>query len=169
MQQVDDFAIAAPDARIADILMNLIDDKLKIPIKRQGYLDMYNGVDIQQTRYYIKVSLKTYVDKIFEPYFATWMKTVYPTPARSTPLPSDPAWLKKFNAAVGDPDDKVQAQLARSMQLNYRAGVGELIWAMSTCHPDLVFASVKLLQSNSCPHELHLHGLKHALKYLYAS
>lgn len=169
MRQVDNFAIAAPEARTADILMDLIDDKLKIPIKRQGYLDMYNGVDIQQTRYYIKISLKTYVDKNFEPYFATWMKTVYPTPARLTPLPSDHAWLKKFNAAVGDPDEKVQAQLAKSMQLNYRAGVGELIWAMTTCRTDLAFASIKLLQSNSCPHGLHFHGLKHALKYLYAS
>ncbi len=112
MQQVADFAIAASDARTADILMDLIDDKLKIPIKRQGYLDMHNGVNIQQTRYYIKISLKTYVDKIFEPYFATWMETVYPTPDRSTPLPSDPEWLKKFNTSVGDPDDKVQAQLA---------------------------------------------------------
>ncbi len=56
MRQVDDFTIAAPDTRTADILMNLIDNHLKIPIKRQGYLDMYNGVNIQKTRYYIKIS-----------------------------------------------------------------------------------------------------------------
>ncbi len=97
------------------------------------------------------------------------MKTAYPTPARSTPLPSDPTWLKKFNAAIGDPDKKAQAQLEKSMQLNYRLGIEELIWAMTTCRPDLAFASVKLLQSNLCPHELHFHGLKHALKFLYAS
>jgi hypothetical protein len=29
--------------------MDLIDDRMKIPIKRQGYLDMYNGVDVLQT------------------------------------------------------------------------------------------------------------------------
>ena len=58
MQQVDDFAIAAPDAKTSDILMDMIDDRLKIPIKRQGYLDMYNGIDIQHTRYYIKINLK---------------------------------------------------------------------------------------------------------------
>ena len=97
------------------------------------------------------------------------MKTVYPTPARLTLLPSDHAMLKKINAGVCDPDEKVQAQLAKSMQLNYHAGVGELIWAMTTCFPDLAFATIKLLQSNSCPHELHFHSLKHALKYLYAS
>jgi len=55
------------------------------------------------------------------------------------------------------------------MQLNYRSGVGELIWAMTTCRPDLAFTSVKLSQSNSCPHEIHYHGLKHALKFLYNS
>ncbi len=33
MQQVDDFAIAASDAKTSDILMDLVDDRLKIPIK----------------------------------------------------------------------------------------------------------------------------------------
>ncbi len=130
---------------------------------------MFNGVNVHQTRYYIKINLKIYIDKIFKPYFTTWMKTAYPTPSCATLLPSDPLWLKKFNAAIGDPDMKAQAQLAKSMQLNYRLGAGELIWAMTTCRPDLAFASVKLLQSNSCPHKLHYHALKHALKFLCAS
>ncbi len=82
---------------------------------------------------------------------------------------ADPTWLKKFNASIGDPNKKAQAQLAKSMQINYRSGVGELKWAMTTCCPDLSFASVKLSQSNLCPHKLHFHGLKHALKFLYAS
>jgi hypothetical protein len=103
---------------------------------------MFKGVNVHQTRYYIKINLKTYVDKNFESYFATWMKTAYPTPACATPLPSDPLWLKRFNAAIGDPDMKAQAQLAKSMQLNYHSGVGELIWAMITCRLDLAFASI---------------------------
>ena len=40
---------------------------------------------------------------------------------------------------------------------------------MTTCRPDHAFTSVKLSQSNSCPHEIQFHGLKHALKYLYNS
>jgi hypothetical protein len=78
MRQVDNFAIAAPDEHTSEILMDLIDDKLKIPIKRQGYLDMYNRVDIQKTRHYIKLLVKTFIDKVFEPYLKTWMKTCYP-------------------------------------------------------------------------------------------
>ena len=42
---------------------------------------MYNGIDISQTRYYIKINLKTFIDKIFKPYLATWMKNAYPSPA----------------------------------------------------------------------------------------
>ena len=91
------------------------------------------------------------------------------TENRPIPLPSCPVWQKKFNSAVGSTNPKDQLALAKSMQLNYRAGVGELIWAMTTCRPDIAFASVKLSQSNSCPHEHHYHGLKHAIKYLYAT
>ncbi len=97
------------------------------------------------------------------------MKTSYPTPNRSTPLPSDGNWLKQFNAAIGDPNKMAQIQLAKKMQLTYRSGVGELIWAMTTCRPNLAYTSVKLSQSNTCPHKLHYHGLKHALKFLYNS
>jgi hypothetical protein len=169
MRQVDDFAIAAPDEHTSEILMDMIDDKLKIPIKQQGYLDMYNGVDVLQTCHYIKLNVKTFIDKVFEHHISTWMKTSYPTPNRSTPLPTDATWLKKFNAAIGNPDKKIQSNLAKTMQLSYRSGVGELIWAMTTCRTDLSYTSIKLSQSNTCPHKIHHHSLKHALKFLYNS
>jgi hypothetical protein len=96
LRQVDDFAIAAPDAKTSGLVMDLIDDKLTIPIKRQGYLDMYNGVNIYQTQDYIKINIKTFADKAFAKHISTWMKTSYPTPNRSTPLPSDDKWLIFF-------------------------------------------------------------------------
>jgi hypothetical protein len=98
------------------------------------------------------------------------MKTSYPILNRSAPLPLDATWLKKFNAAIGNPDKKVQSNLAKTMQLSYRSSIDKLIWAMTTCRPNLAYTSVKLSQSNTCPHELHYHGLKHAcLKFLYNS
>jgi len=95
------------------------------------------------------------------------MQNFTSTEDRPTPLPTDPTWFKKFNAAVGDPDPKVQAKLAKKMQLTYRCGVGELIWAMTTTRPDLAFASVKLSQANAVPDEHHYHGMKLALQYQY--
>ncbi len=87
LHQVDDFAVAAPNAKTTDMLMDLIDKKISIPIKQKGFLDMYNGINIYQTRHYIKLNVKTFTKKVFESHIATWMKTSYPTPNRFTPLP----------------------------------------------------------------------------------
>jgi hypothetical protein len=53
MRQVDGFAIGAPNAHMADVILDMLDDCLTIPIKRQDHIDMYNGIDILQTRYYV--------------------------------------------------------------------------------------------------------------------
>jgi len=128
---------------------------------------MFNGVNVVQTRHYIKINCHTYIEKFCAKYLATWMNKVLLSDNRPTPLPSDPDWLRNFNAAVGSDDPKELATLETSMQMKYCGGVGELIWAMTTCRPDIAFTSVKLSQSNSRPAELHYHGLKHAIRYLY--
>ncbi len=63
LRQVDDFAIATSDLKTADILLDMLDERLSIPIKRQGYLDMFNGIDVTQTRDYIKILCKSFIDK----------------------------------------------------------------------------------------------------------
>ncbi len=166
-RQVDDFAIATMDEKTADILLDLIDDELSIPLKQQGLLDMFNGINVTQTQDYIKIDCHTYIDKFFEKYLHTWLQKVPMTENRPTPLPTDPYWIKKFNAAVGPSDPKEQQQLAARMDIKYKGGVGELIWAMTTCRPDIFYTSVKLSQSNSAPAEHHYHGLKHAIRYIY--
>ena len=70
-RQVDDFAIAAPDKQTANILLDLIDEQLSIPLKWQGLLNMFNGIDVAQTKDYIKVSCHTYINKFCEKYLNT--------------------------------------------------------------------------------------------------
>jgi hypothetical protein len=72
-RQVNDFAVAAPDEKTANILLNMIDDRLLIPMKRQGFLVLYNGIDVLQTCYYIKILCTTYTDKICDKYLSSWM------------------------------------------------------------------------------------------------
>jgi hypothetical protein len=165
-QQVDNFALAAPGKQMANILLDMIDDMLIILMKRQGFVDMYNGIDALQMQHYIKISCTSHIIKICEKYLMSWMRNFTNTDNRPTPPPADPTWMKKFNAATGDPEPKIQAELARTMGLSYHSGVGKLIWAMTTCQPDLAFASVKLSLANACPHDHHFHGVKHCLKYL---
>jgi hypothetical protein len=95
------------------MLMDLIDEKLSIPIKRQRYLDMYNGVNMYQSCHYIKLNVKTFIEKVFEHHITVWMKTSYPTPNRSTPLPSNATWLKKFNSTISNPDKKAPSNLSK--------------------------------------------------------
>jgi hypothetical protein len=118
---------------------------------------------------YVKIDCHTYISKFCKKYLNSWLGKV-PLPAnKPASLPTDPTWLKKFNAATGPTDLYDQAKLAKAMQIRYRAGVGKLIWVMTTCRPDIGFTSVKLSQSNSAPAEHHYHGLKHATRYLYAT
>ena len=76
MRQVDDFAIAAPDQCTANILTDLLDNQLTMPFKRQGLLDMFNGVDVVQTKHYIKLDCHTYIEKLSAKYLATWMNKI---------------------------------------------------------------------------------------------
>jgi hypothetical protein len=145
----------------------MIDNKLKIPLKQQGLLDMFNGINVIQARDYIKIDCHTYIDKFCAKYLDTWLNKVPITENRPTPLPIDATWIKKFNSGIGPSDPNEQSALATKMQVKYKVGVGELIWAMTTCRPDIAFTSVKLLQSNSAPAEHHYHGLKHAIRYIY--
>ena len=131
---------------------------------------MFYGIDVLQTRDYIKISSSTFINKISEKYLSSWMHNFMTMSDWPTPLPLDPTWTKKFNAAIGNLNSIVQKKLATSMQLSYRCGIGELIWAsMTTTCPDLAYAAVKLSQANCCPHKHHYHGLKHTLKYRYAT
>jgi hypothetical protein len=166
-RQVDDFAIAALAKKTANIFLDMIDNHLTIPLKRQGLLDMFNGDNIYQTRHYIKINCHTYINKSCKNYLETLLDKVPMPENRPTPLPTDASWIKKFNAAVGPTNPKIQQQMATNMQIKYKGGVGELIWTMTTCRPDIAFTSVKLSQSNSAPAKHHCHGLKHAIQYLY--
>jgi hypothetical protein len=171
LRQVDNFAITTPDGYTANLVMDLINNRLMMPIKQQGYLDIYNdnGVVVIQTRDYIKITISTFVKKVFGHHIATWMKTSYPTPNQSTPLLANASWLKEFNSAIGNSGMVAQSSLAKQMQLAYQSGVGELIWAMTTRCPNFTYMSIKLSQSNTCPDKIHYHSLKHALKYSYNS
>ena len=65
---MDDFAVAAPSERIANILFDMIDEEITFPMKRMGLVTLFNGLDITQTREYIKISAETYINKIMPKY-----------------------------------------------------------------------------------------------------
>jgi hypothetical protein len=94
MRQVDDFAIAAPNQWTANILLDMLDEKLTMPIKHQGLLDMFNGVDVVKTKNYVKIDCHTYIDKFCSKYLNSWLNKVPLSENQAIPLPLDNNWLK---------------------------------------------------------------------------
>lgn len=166
-RQVDDFGVAAPNKRCADLIFDALDDNLQIPIKRQGLITLYNGIDVQQSRWFIKLSVQTYLTKTLTPYLNDWLDA--PTVKHPTPLGTNEAFLKRLYLAQGDPDPNVQAALKKKMKFGFRNAMGELIWPMVTCRPDFSQAVVKCAQGSAFPSETHYLALKSVLRYAAAT
>jgi hypothetical protein len=64
LRQVDDFAVACQDKETAHDIISKINDKMTIQVKELGMIDRFNGVDILQTKDYIKLYNRTYIEKI---------------------------------------------------------------------------------------------------------
>ena len=141
-RQVDDFAIASRTQHTRDIVFDMINDKLMLPLKRLGLVDLFNGLDVLQTRDYIKISCETYIDKISEKHLTNWMRNFDVPVSRPTPLPSRPSFMKSFLASECEDDPVKQAKLEQQMSFGYRSAIGELIYAIVTCHPNLSYTVV---------------------------
>ena len=76
MRQVDDFLISARTKDIENEIIESIDSKMTIEIKPLGIINIFNGVDIAQTRYFIKVYNRRYIEKILRD--KNWLDTSIP-------------------------------------------------------------------------------------------
>jgi hypothetical protein len=139
-----------------------------MPIKRMGLVTLFNGIDVLQSRYYVKIYCETYIEKFCMKYLLTWLKDT-PISVRPTPMPSSKSFLDGFQTAEGDPDEKIQEKLKKQYGFGYRNDIGELIYAMVTCCPDISTTVVLCSQRSACPAEQHYNAVRHAIKYLYVT
>ena len=64
LRQVDDFAVSFTSTAICNAVISAINSKMTIDIKSICTVNRFNGVDVDQTREYIKISNRTYIRKI---------------------------------------------------------------------------------------------------------
>jgi hypothetical protein len=102
-----------------------------------------------------------------EPYFNDWLDI--PSSPMPTPLGPNEAFIKRLYSTEGDPSVAAQAQLEKQMGIKYRKAIGQLIWPMTTCRPDLAQATVKLAQHSAASAEVHYCGVKSVFRYLAAT
>ena len=78
LRQVDDVAIAAKDKTTAEHTIKTIGSCMKSPIKHEGLTEIFNGVNVDQKRDYIKVHCKTYLERVMKRH-AHWIDDIPPS------------------------------------------------------------------------------------------
>jgi hypothetical protein len=164
LRQVDDFAIACSDESIAKDMIAKINSFMSVQIKYLGLLTRYNGVDVDQRKEYIKIYNTTYIDKILHGH-RTWIED---KPCHTLPIPmkSEATYLKALEQASSPTTPQAQIRLQKEMQINYRQAIGELIYALVTCRPDISFPLIKLSQYSTNPAREHYEAIKNIFYYL---
>lgn len=115
-----DFAIATEHEETAHHFFDLLDDELTMPMNRLGLITLFNGVDITQSRYYVKISCETYLDKISKHHLENWMHELkMVTTSRPLPIPVTESFMKAFNSAIGDPTESVQKAVETEYKFAY--------------------------------------------------
>ena len=93
----------------------MIDEEITFPMKRMGLVTLFNGLDITQTREYIKISAETYINKIMPKYLQdpVNLRVEEFRDKRATLLPSRATFERDFIRATGDPSQYKQEELAQ--------------------------------------------------------
>ena len=162
LRQVDDFAISALDPDIAHDIIAKIDDKMTIKVKPLGIIERFNGVDIDQTKQYIKLSNATYIKKI------TCDKHLEDLHGNHKPIPmSENTEYNKEIETATPLQPQALAEVEKNFGFTYRQGIGELLYAMITCRPDISFPLIKLSQYSTKPALIHFKALQGIYQYLH--
>ena len=165
LRQVDDFALGCDSAETAEKIWKLIDAEMSAPLKREGLLCRFNGIDIEQSKNFIRVHCQTYISKIMKN--KTFDLTT--THNKPTPMTSDNDMIRKLDTSTGPSNEADKQALQKEMGFKYRTATGELLFAMVTCRPDISNAVVKLTQFNVNPARCHYEAVIRVYRYLNAT
>ena len=167
LRQVDDFAISCQDDKLCEDVIADIQSEMTIAINKLGRLTRFNGVDIEQTRHYVKLYNRTYITKILRNH-SQWLDMEMPMSTFPTPMSSESAYQRSLETAKPLSDSE-RGKLEKDLGFIYRQGVGEILYALVTCRPDISFATIKLSQFSTKPAAMHFEALKDVFRYLKAT
>jgi hypothetical protein len=161
-RQVDNLAIACHHSDIMDSIISQIQQH--VTMTNLGLLTTFNGVDIKQTRLYIKLSCSLYLRR----FLITHHWDIPAATDRASPFePLCPSTLHEIQTSTG-PAEHTPEHLAleESHGFQYRQVVGELIYAYVVACLDIGFAISFLSKYNSSPAPIHYCSLVQLAKYL---
>ena len=139
---------------------------MTVNIKHLGLLHRFNGVNVEETDSFIKIYNETFINKILD--FHDWQLPPRSLDSNKSPIPM--FYEHKFISSLEHEqppltrDDAILLQ--RKMGFNYRQAVGELLYALVTCRPDISFPVIKLSQYSNDPSEIHYKTVREIFNYL---
>jgi Reverse transcriptase (RNA-dependent DNA polymerase)/GAG-pre-integrase domain len=161
-RQVDDLAISCHDPLVADQIIAQI--STHVTLTTQGVLRRFNGVDIDQTRDYVKISCESYIANMMNVHAWT-VPSAAETGRLSEPLsPSD---YDKLQRAEGFAEGTAEHRaLETKFGFAYRSLLGELVYAYVVCRLDIAFAVTHLSKYSVRPAAAHFQALVDVAMYL---
>jgi len=153
LRQVDDFSVAAADEATCNKVIQEISKHLKAPLKNLGRVTRFNGVEIEQTKNFVRIHNTQYIEKILKRH--GWLNDTYKSSKHPIPMRSDSKYLYLVENAKGPTEDNERQRLEIKMGFNYRQALGEILYTMATCRPDISISTTKLLQYSQNPAEEH--------------
>ena len=165
MRQVDDFAVSAPSKEFAEAVIDAIDNQMTVKVRSLGVINCFNGIDITQSKNVIKISNVTYINKILRD--KHWLDATIPgiNSPQYTPMHHDSEYNIDIDEAEPIPESELKS-IENEMGFSYKQGIGELVYALVTCCPDISFQLIKLSQYSSKPARIHFEAVKGLYQYL---
>jgi len=163
LHQVDEFAIATVSEAHADHIIHAINQHLRIPMKRLGLIQRFNGMDIEQTGAYIKLHCHTYLSKMLGDH--NWLPKD-PLPLMPVPFPANKTYTKHLQDCTPPQTHAERLLLEKEMGFKYRQVMGEIIFPMVKCRPDISTHVIYLSQFLDNPTAKHYQALRDVAKYL---
>jgi hypothetical protein len=170
-RQVDDFAIASSCPSAADKIIAIINRHATTSSKGTGTITAhglhlrYNGLDVHQTRDYVKISCETYIDRILQTHGWETPGARESDRFDSVPMSVDSAsnLLDKVGPLEATPE---HSDLEQEIGFSYRQVLGEVVYAYVVCRLDIAFAVTLLSRFATAPAREHYLALKNIVKYL---
>jgi hypothetical protein len=166
LRQVDDFTVAFKDKSICSTIITHINRKMSMDVKDLGLISRFNGMDIHQTRFYVKITCEKYIHKMLQSH--DWLLKT-PPPTQPLPLPAETKFVKAMEQSAPPATETEQHCLQNQMGFLYRSVIGELIWPMVKCRPDFAPHVIKLSQYLNNPAKEHYQAARTLAAYLAAT
>ncbi len=150
------------DEATATYVIQQVNEKLNLPIQIMGKVTRFNGIDIEQTRYYVKIRCNKCVQKLHQAH--PWISTT--TVHQPLPFASDKASLTKLLNRPTPTMPEEAVALESKMGFKYRQVMGEVLSPMVKCRPDISNHAIILSQYMTNPGEVHYTALQAVVHYL---